>query len=52
MSIWCPHDLHQLGFELKKLGKVFMFYYPEDHKNPINTNYKIYDLPLQTLQKI
>ena len=22
-----PHDLHQLGFELKKLGKkVFMFY--------------------------
>ena len=41
-----PHDLHQLGFELKKLGKkVFMCYFPNNHKDPIHKNYKIYDLP-------
>ena len=41
-----PHDLHQLGFELKNLGKqVFMFYYPEGQNDPVHKNYKIYDLP-------
>ncbi len=41
-----PHDLHQLGFELKNLGKkVFMFYYPENYNDPIHKNYKIYNLP-------
>ena len=37
-----PKDLHQLGFELKNLGKkVFMYYFPEGDENPINDNYKI-----------
>ena len=41
-----PKDLHQLGFELKNLGKkVFMYYFPKENKNPINDNYKIYNLP-------
>lgn len=41
-----PKDLHQLGFELKSLGKkVFMYYFPEGDENPINENYKIYNLP-------
>ena len=41
-----PNDLHQLGVELKRLGKkVFMYYFPNYHKNPIHKNYKVYDLP-------
>jgi len=41
-----PHDLHQLGFELKRLGKkVYMYYFPNNYKDPIHKNYKIYDLP-------
>ena len=41
-----PKDLHQLGYELKNLGKkVFMYYFPDNKKNPINKNYKIYNLP-------
>lgn len=41
-----PHDLHQLGDELRNLGKkVYMYYYPENHKNPIHNNYKVYNLP-------
>jgi len=41
-----PKDLHQLGYELKNLGKkVYMFYFPEDQSNPVNNNYKIYNLP-------
>jgi len=41
-----PKDLHQLGCELKNLGKkVFMYYFPENQTNPVNNNYKIYNLP-------
>ena len=41
-----PHDLHQLANELKFLGKkVYMYYYPEDQKNLVHENYKLYDLP-------
>lgn len=41
-----PKDLHQLGFELKNLGKkVFMYYFPDDIENPIHPNYKIYEIP-------
>ena len=41
-----PKDLHQLGYELKNLGKkVFMYYFPDNKKNPINKNYRIYNLP-------
>ena len=41
-----PKDLHQLGYELKNLGKnVFMFYFPNENKNPVHKNYRIYDLP-------
>ena len=51
-----PHDLHQLGFELQNLGKkVYMYYFPENHKNPVHENYKIYNLPyvneIEDLQK-
>ena len=44
-----PHDLHQLASELKSLGKkVFIYYFPSNHKDPIHKNYKIYDLPYTT----
>ena len=44
-----PHDLHQLGYELKNLGKkVFMYYFPNDQKNPVHENYKTYDLAYTT----
>jgi len=44
-----PHDLHQLGYELKNIGKkVFMYYFPNDQKNPVHENYKTYDLAYTT----
>jgi len=41
-----PKDLHQLAQELKKLGKkVFMYYFPINQKDPVHSNYKVYNLP-------
>ena len=41
-----PKDLHQLAYELHNLGKkVFMYYFPIEHTDPVHENYKIYDVP-------
>ena len=41
-----PHDLHQLACELKDQGKkVYMYYFPENQKEPVHKNYKVYNLP-------
>ena len=41
-----PHDLHQLGYELKNQGKkVYMYYFPEKQDDPIHENYKVYNIP-------
>lgn len=41
-----PHDLHQLGYELKNQGKkVFMYYFPAKQDDPIHENYKVYNIP-------
>ncbi|WP_075501829.1 hypothetical protein [Candidatus Pelagibacter communis] len=41
-----PKHLHQLGAELKNLGKnVFMYYYPNNIEDPVHENLKSYDVP-------
>ena len=41
-----PKDLHQLGLELKNLGKkVFIHYYPINQDIKIHKNYKVFNLP-------
>ena len=41
-----PKDLHQLGLELKNMGKkVFIYYYPINQNLKIHKNYKVFDLP-------
>ena len=41
-----PKHMHQLGVELRNLGKnVFMYYYPNDTEDPVHENLKNYDLP-------
>ena len=45
LSTGGPKHLHQLGSELKNLGKkVFMHYYPSNQENPVHNNYKNYNL--------
>ena len=44
-----PKDLHQLAFELKKLGKkVFIYYFPVTSKIEVHENYKKFNLPYAT----
>lgn len=44
-----PKDIHQLAFELKRLGKkVFLYYFPNSIKNPVHKNYKRYNIPYTT----
>ena len=41
-----PKDLHQLGLELKNLGKkVFIYYYPANQDIKVHKNYEVFDLP-------
>ena len=46
-----PHDLHQLGYELKNLGKkVFMYYFPTNLKNPVHKNYRSLKIPFKSFR--
>ena len=41
-----PKHMHQLGAELKSLGKnVFMYYYPNNVEDPVHENLKSYNVP-------
>lgn len=41
-----PKHMHQLGAELRNLGKnVFMYYYPNNIKDPVHENLKTYNVP-------
>ena len=46
LSTGGPKHLHQLGVELRNLGKdVQMYYYPPNQENPVHKNYEHYKLP-------
>ena len=43
-----PKHMHQLGAELKNLGKqVYMYYYPENIENPVHENLKEFKVPFR-----